>query len=185
MAKKYRNTAALSRLVERPAESVAIDAIDRAILLELSADARLSHRALARNVQMSAPAVAERVARLERLGVIKGYAAAIDWDRLGYSVLVFVLIVLDTGNDIEPTTDALRAIEELEDLTVLAGRYDMIARFRLRDHAHVRELLLDRLWQLPNVSRMETTFGLGGIPLESLTARLLTSDDDERDTIAE
>ena len=170
MAKKRSNTAALSGLVERPAEHVVIDDVDRAIL---AADARLSQRSLARNVQMSAPAVAERVARLERLGVIAGYSADIDWDRLGLSVLVYVLIVLDTGQDIAPTTTALHELDELEDLTVLAGRYDMIARFRLRDHAHVRELLLDRLWQLPNVARMETMFGLGRIPLTRLADRLL------------
>ncbi|WP_230370014.1 Lrp/AsnC family transcriptional regulator [Paludibacterium denitrificans] len=55
-----------------------MDKYDRKILLALHANARMRFAELARQVNLSAPAVAERVEKLERAGVITGYHAAID-----------------------------------------------------------------------------------------------------------
>lgn len=55
-----------------------MDAMDWALLAELQADARLSFSELSRRVHLSAPAVAERVRRLEETGVIAGYHARVD-----------------------------------------------------------------------------------------------------------
>lgn len=55
-----------------------MDAMDWALLAELQADARLSYSELSRRVHLSAPAVAERVRRLEESGVVAGYHARID-----------------------------------------------------------------------------------------------------------
>ncbi|MFD0528151.1 Lrp/AsnC family transcriptional regulator [Kitasatospora arboriphila] len=55
-----------------------MDAVDRLLLAELQADARLSYNELSRRVKLSAPAVAERVQRLEADGVITGYHAHVD-----------------------------------------------------------------------------------------------------------
>ncbi|HEV7848028.1 MAG TPA: Lrp/AsnC family transcriptional regulator [Mycetocola sp.] len=66
------------------------DAVDASILHELQRDGRLSIAELARTVHMSNSAVAERVRRLEDAGVIGGYRAVVDPERLGYSVLAFL-----------------------------------------------------------------------------------------------
>jgi DNA-binding Lrp family transcriptional regulator len=50
---------------------------------------------------------------------------------------------------------------ELEDLDIVTGQWDLIAKFRLRDHAHLQEVLLVRIWQIPGVQRVETFLGLG------------------------
>jgi Lrp/AsnC family leucine-responsive transcriptional regulator len=65
----------------------AADRTDRAILAVLQQDGRRSMAELARDVRMSASAVAERVRRLEELGVIRGYRADVDPEALGYAVL--------------------------------------------------------------------------------------------------
>lgn len=170
---KKSHTATLAGAIERPAEHVELDRVDLALLRELARDSRQSQRALARSVSMSAPAVAERIARLERSGVIKEYSIEVDWDRLGLDVVVFMPIVLESGGDIEPTLQAFREIPELEELTVVAGRYDLLARFRLSDQRRLRELLLDRVWQIPNVARIETMLGLGNLIHESYRDRML------------
>ncbi len=149
--------------VDRPSESVEIDDIDRLLLIELSRDARQSQRALARAVGMSAPAVGERIARLERLGVIRSYTVDIDWDRLGHDVVVFMPVTLDSGNDLSETLRAFREIPELEELTVVTGQFDLFAKFRLSDHRNLRKLLLDRVWQIPNIRRFETVLALGSL----------------------
>lgn len=165
--------AALVGAVERPHEPVTLDETDIAILRALAADSRLSQRALAREVSMSAPAVAERIARLEREGVVRHYGVDIDWDRLGFDVVVYMPVTLEAGKDLEPTLQAFRTIPELEELTVVTGQYDLIARFRLSNQAHLRELLLDRIWQIPNVRRIETMLGLGNLVTNDFATRIL------------
>jgi Lrp/AsnC family transcriptional regulator, leucine-responsive regulatory protein len=174
---KKSHTATLAGAIERPQEQVQLDDVDLAILRELGRDSRQSQRAIARQINMSAPAVAERIARLERSGVIRQYSISIDWDRLGYDVVVYMPITLESGADIEPTLAAFREIPELEELTVVAGRYDLIARFRLSDQRSLRELLLDRVWQIPNVARIETMLGLGNLITEEYSERMLAPRD--------
>jgi Lrp/AsnC family transcriptional regulator, leucine-responsive regulatory protein len=69
-----------------------LDRTDRRIVTELVADGRLSFAELGRRVSLSPPAVAERVDRLERAGVITGYRATVDPRALGYELEAIVRI---------------------------------------------------------------------------------------------
>jgi Lrp/AsnC family leucine-responsive transcriptional regulator len=75
----------------------ALDEVNVRLLARLQADPRITMSALARQVGMSAPAVTERVQRLEQAGVIKGYAVQVDPSALGYPVTVFVRVRITTG----------------------------------------------------------------------------------------
>lgn len=69
-----------------------LDAVNRRLLTELHADPRITMSALARRVGMSAPAVTERVQRLERTGVITGYRMDVDPAALGMPVTAFARV---------------------------------------------------------------------------------------------
>ena len=69
-----------------------LDQTNRRLLAELEADARVSVAELGRRVGLSAPAVSERIGRLERAGVITGYHASIDPRALGYGLDAIVRI---------------------------------------------------------------------------------------------
>jgi len=69
-----------------------LDATDRKIIGELVVDGRVSLAELGRRVSLSSPAVAERVQRLERAGVITGYRAEIDPRTLGFALTAIVRI---------------------------------------------------------------------------------------------
>ena len=69
-----------------------LDQTDRRIVTELVADGRLSFAELGRRVNLSPPAVADRVDRLERAGVITGYRATVDPRALGYELEAIVRI---------------------------------------------------------------------------------------------
>jgi Lrp/AsnC family leucine-responsive transcriptional regulator len=73
-------------------DQTAIDETDRRILEHLTADARISYAELGRRVSMSPPAVAERVQRLERAGVITGYEAQVAPRALGYQLTAIIRI---------------------------------------------------------------------------------------------
>jgi Lrp/AsnC family leucine-responsive transcriptional regulator len=67
-----------------------MDDIDRSLLSALQNDARSSYAELGRRVGLSAPAIAERVRRLETVGVLTGYHASIDLKKAGYGIVGFV-----------------------------------------------------------------------------------------------
>lgn len=67
-----------------------IDAIDQQIIAELLADGRRPLEQVARKVNLSRPAVHERVRRLEASGVIRGYTLRVDWAEMGFPVLAYV-----------------------------------------------------------------------------------------------
>ena len=82
-----------------------MDDIDRRLLRELQDNSRLSLAELGRRINLSSPAVAERLQRLERDGVIAGYRTDVDPKALGYPIAAFVRI--------RPTTRQLHKIPEL------------------------------------------------------------------------
>jgi Lrp/AsnC family leucine-responsive transcriptional regulator len=82
-----------------------MDGTDSRLLRELQENARLSLAELGRRVNLSSPAVAERLQRLERSGVITGYRAEVDPKSVGYPIAAFVRI--------RPTTRQLHKIPEL------------------------------------------------------------------------
>jgi len=86
-------------------ETSPLDPTDRRILEELTADARLTLAELGRRVNLSPPAARERVQRLERTGVIKGYHAEIDPAALGYPLTAIVRV--------RPAARQLPRIQEL------------------------------------------------------------------------
>lgn len=137
-----------------------VDATDLAILVHLLRDARVSVRRIAAAVGMSAPAVTERIARLERSAIIRGYRAEVDWAKLGYAVIAYVLVTGVQGWEQTETMEALRSLLEVEDVMVVTGASDLLVRVRVRDQQHLRECLFDRLWKVPGVHRTETVLCL-------------------------
>jgi Lrp/AsnC family leucine-responsive transcriptional regulator len=73
-----------------------LDRIGRKLLRALQENARLSYSELGRQLGLSAPAVAERVHKLEEFEIITGYHAEVDPARLGYGVLAFIRLTTPT-----------------------------------------------------------------------------------------
>jgi len=89
-----------------------LDATDHAIISQLQVDGRTSVAQLARFVNLSASATAERVRRLTDGGVITGYSITVDAEALGYSVTAFVRLAYPTGN-YKPFHDLVDALPEV------------------------------------------------------------------------
>jgi Lrp/AsnC family leucine-responsive transcriptional regulator len=152
-----------------------LDRVDLAILRLLAGDARMSGRRLAREVGMSAPAVAERVARLERTGVIRGYRAEVDRAALGLPLVVYVGAVAVQGADQQKVVERLRTMAEVEDVHIVTGPKDLLIRLRVRDPEHLREALFDRIWNVPGMERTETYISLSDMEPKSFDADRLAA----------
>jgi Lrp/AsnC family transcriptional regulator, leucine-responsive regulatory protein len=169
-------SAPLARLAEvaSPAKpQIDLDDLDLALLRALSVDARQSQRALARAVGMSPPAVADRIARLERAGAIRGYRADIDWAALGYPVVVYLSVTAGPGMELSGIIRAIHDLPEAEDMSVVTGGMDLLVRLRVRDHTHLRMLLLNNIFQIPGVQRTETFLSLADAEPENFAVALL------------
>ena len=122
------------------------DATDWLLLEALQHDARLGYAELGRKVRLSAPAVAERVKRLEEAGVITGCRAVVEPKRLGYGIDAMVRLRCDGG--ICARVGVLVAdIPEVLDCRRLAGEDSALLRVVAMSIAHL-ETVLDRLLKI-------------------------------------
>jgi Lrp/AsnC family leucine-responsive transcriptional regulator len=165
--------ATLTEVASPPVPKIEVDDLDLALLRALAADARQSQRALARQIEMSPPAVADRLARLERAGAIRGYRAEIDWEVLGLPVVVYLAVTAGPGMDLSEIIRAIRVLPEAEHMSVVTGSLDLLVRLRVRDHAHLRELLLTKIFQISGVQRTETFLSLADVEPDNFAAAVL------------
>lgn len=156
-----------------PAERVPLDATDLRMLLLLSNDARTSQRSLARELGMSPPAVADRLARLHRLGVIAGYGVRLNWSALGYPTIVYLTVTAVNGYEQGTIMARLAALPEVDEVMLVTGNFDMLVRVRVRDHTHLRDLLINGIWQIEGIQRTETSLTIAEMKPKNTASELL------------
>jgi Lrp/AsnC family leucine-responsive transcriptional regulator len=120
-----------------------LDEINRDIIDLLQVEGRMSYRELGQRVGLTAPAVTERVRKLEEQGVIKGYRAVVDYEALGFPLLC--VIRLNSPRGAQGVDEIIKAIPEVIEANRVTGSESHVIRARLRSTAHLEELL-DRLW---------------------------------------
>jgi len=120
-----------------------LDEINRDIIDLLQVEGRMSYRELGQRVGLTAPAVTERVRKLEELGLIKGYRAVVDYEALGFPLLC--VIRLNSPRGAQGVDEIIRDIPEVIEANRVTGSESHVIRARLRSTAHLEELL-DRLW---------------------------------------
>ena len=130
-----------------------LDRIDRKIIAELSAEGRVPMAELGRRVSLSSPAVAERVQRLEKAGVITGYRAEIDPRALGYSLTAIVRVKPAAGQ-LSKIPELARQIPEIGECHRITGEDCFYLKVHLRSIDDL-SALLDRF-----LSYGETTTSL-------------------------
>ncbi|MFF7300679.1 winged helix-turn-helix transcriptional regulator [Streptomyces sp. NPDC008265] len=115
------------------------DATDWRILDALQRDGRASFTELARSVSMSASAVTERVRRLEEAGIITGYTAVVDPERLGKSILALVRLRYPHGN-YKPFQDFLEATMEILEAHHVTGDDCFVLKVAASSMRHLEEV---------------------------------------------
>jgi Lrp/AsnC family transcriptional regulator, leucine-responsive regulatory protein len=123
-------------------EAQLLDATNLRILEELQADARLTMAELGRRVSLSPPAVAERVQRLERAGVISGYHAAVDPKAVGYPIAA-VVRVRPASRQLHKIPEVARELPEVVECYRITGEDCFLVKLHLRSMEDL-EGILDR-----------------------------------------
>jgi DNA-binding Lrp family transcriptional regulator len=133
----------------------ALDDVDRAIVHALRRDGRMSMRALAQELHISRAATYTRVQRLESAGVITGYSATIDPERYGHGVSAYVYLKI-AQRTWKPLRDRLMQIGQVEHAALVSGGTDIVLLVRARDVRALRDLVLERLHTMPEVTSTES-----------------------------
>lgn len=142
-----------------------MDTTDRQIIDLLRANGRLSREQIAREINLSRPAVHERVKRLEEQGVIRGYTAEVDWNALGKPLTAFIFVRTagiscnDTAYSILDLSDSSAIVQECYRVT---GEWCLLLQARVASPLALQDLL-DRIRLVPGVQGTMTSIALSAL----------------------
>lgn len=139
-----------------------LDRTDLLLLAELQNSGRLTNAELAERVHLSASATLRRVQRLERDGVIAGYRAEVDPERIGLGLQAFVRVQL-SRHDAEAIAAFSGFVNQWDEVVAchaLTGDMDYLLQVAVRDLEHFSRFLLDRLLNQAGVADVNSSFVL-------------------------
>lgn len=147
-----------------------MDAIDRQLVALLLDDARMTFQELGRAVRLSANTTADRVRRLRAAGVIRGYHAELDYQRIGRPLTLISELRLREGYDNAEFHRNIAAIPQIIEAFRMTGDYDYQIRLACTGTEEF-EHILATLKRDHGVREVRTRLLLHEIPLS--TARIL------------
>lgn len=152
----YRQT---SQSAARLVDMTSLDALDRALLRVLLAEPRLGVMETARRLGVARGTAQARIARLEREGVLRDWAPAVDPASLGYAVTAFTTLEVHQGRGIREITEHLRSVPEVLEAHTTSGQGDVLCRIVARSHADLQRVL-DLVTSTGLVARTSTAISM-------------------------
>ena len=132
-----------------------VDEIDKKILKILKSNARISLTKIAKEIGLSVMGVKNRISRLEKAGILRGYSANIDYAKLGYSIIAFVGINTEPQKRIDVIRE-LKKWKEVIELYEVTGTYDIIAKVVIKDMEELRKFLAITMAEVEGVTSTYT-----------------------------
>lgn len=139
---------------------VRLDDLDLRIIDLLQENGRAPQQEIARTVGLSQPAVAERVRKLEAQGVIRGYVARVDAEKLDHGVTAFVGVGIEHPRHFDGFVKSVLELPDVLECHRVAGADSYLLKIRTRSTRSLDELLVKRLRTLRGVTRTFTTIVL-------------------------
>ncbi len=137
-----------------------MDQVDLNILEILQKDARTPNVEIARRIGLAPSATLERIRKLERQGILRGYAARIEPVTLGLGLLAFVFVRSRERAGAVRTGKRLAAIPEVQEIHHIAGEDCFLVKVRAANPQALGELLRERFGNIAGVDSTRTTIVL-------------------------
>ena len=140
-----------------------LDEKDVQILSLLQADGRMTNADLAKQVNLSPPSALQRVRALEKAGLIKGYVALLDPDRLGLKLtaLVMVRLSLHQERPIEQFRKSIQDIPEILECFHVSGEFDFLLKVVVKDIRAYEQLVREKFTKIKGLQQINTSFVMG------------------------
>ena len=142
-----------------------MDKIDRKIVRELQANARLSNQELADIIGLSPSPCLRRVRKLEVAGVLSGYTAIVDQEMYGLPVNVFVSIRLEVQNNqsIKIFEKGINNLDQVMECYLMTGSRDYLMRVVSADLKSYEDFIREELTKIPGIASVESSFAFGNV----------------------
>ena len=145
---------------------MAVDKKDIVILNALQEDAKQSSRDLSKKLGMPATTIHERIRKLEKEGVIKGYHVELDYEKVGFPTTAIVLVrrmpkvTPERKIFYRKIGDSASKLPNVQEVHVVTGEYDMVLKLRGKNEKEVGAYVVETIWNLPEVERTLTLINL-------------------------
>ncbi len=137
-----------------------MDHMDQDILEYLLHNGRATHEEIGRKLNLSRPAVHQRVKKLEQTGVLKGYRAEVNWSALGLD-LDAMIFIKSNGPRFHEMVQQVKAISipdvSMKRVSRVSGEWCLIVEVRTNRPQNINKLI-DALWELEGIRETSTTF---------------------------
>jgi Lrp/AsnC family leucine-responsive transcriptional regulator len=140
-----------------------VDEIDIKVLQQLMVQGRITWSELASLLQLSAPATADRVRRLEEKGIIQSYAALVNPELIGCSITAFIAVTLDRPAHRQGFLDLVHQLPEIQECHHVTGDDDYLLKVRCANTRSLETLISNQIKGLPGVLRTRTTLALSTV----------------------
>ena len=142
---------------------IKLDDYDRKIIAALQSNGRLSNIDAAKCVNLSHSSCSRSIAHLEREGVIVGYRALTDRQKLGLPIRVYCGVVREADVSREVLANDLAKIESVFSLFAVSGEVDLMLEIVARDMAHYSQALLRDVIDFKGVNATRSFFVLAEV----------------------
>ncbi len=140
-----------------------LDEIDITVLQQLMRQGRITWSELASLLQLSAPATADRVRRLEEKGIIQSYAALVNPELIGCGITAFIAVTLDRPEHRQGFIDLVNHLPEIQECHHVTGDDDYLLKVRCTSTRSLEALISNQIKGLPGILRTRTTLALSTV----------------------
>jgi DNA-binding Lrp family transcriptional regulator len=139
-----------------------MDSFDKKILVALQKDGRITNKDLAKQVSLSQAPCWRRVDALEKQGLITGYTAIVDQQKLGLNLTAFAQISLDNHHPdtVHQFDEGIQQWPEILECHATSGEYDYLLKIVATDMQTYNQLIYEKILRLPSIRSVNTSFSM-------------------------
>jgi DNA-binding Lrp family transcriptional regulator len=139
-----------------------MDATDKKILSLLQENGRITVKEMSNRLNLSSTPIFERIKKMERSGVIDHYTVVVNSEIIGKKLYAFAHISLKDHSKVlvKEFEEKILLLPEVSECHYVTGRADFIIKIQLEDMDRYKEFVMDKLFDVPNIARIETYLSL-------------------------
>lgn len=142
-----------------------MDSLDMQIIENIEKEGRISHEELSKRLNLSRPAIHNRVTKLEDQGIISGYRGLINWSKLGYTTNAMVSLKVRTTN-YDKLLEELKGLEVtdlvIEECHIVTGTWCILMKIRCKSPLKLKALQ-DELHKIDSIKESSTSLILSSL----------------------
>lgn len=140
-----------------------MDTIDLKIIDVLKENSRSTTSEISKKVNLSIPAVAERIRKMEEAGIIEKYTIKVNREKINYKLLAFIFVNIDKTENIEDFRKSIVQYSSVLECHHVAGEYDYLLKVLVEDTKSLEYFLSDTLKKIKGVLKSNTIISLSSL----------------------